>query len=70
MRNTTVTEILARDRQHRFADEATRYRQLHELPTTGWSPLRIGVGWMLVRTGLRLARGDAGFPAPTTVAGS
>ncbi|MDQ1356904.1 MAG: hypothetical protein QOF20_490 [Acidimicrobiaceae bacterium] len=58
MRNLTTIDALVLDRQHRFEDAATRYRQSHELPVARRAPFRAGAGWMLVRAGLRLAQID------------
>ena len=70
MRNDILTQTLVRDRQLRLEDAASRYRQFHELPATHRAPLRSGAGWMLVRAGLRLARVDRRFPAPSNLARS
>jgi hypothetical protein len=59
----TMTQMLVRDRQHRFEQTAANYRLRRQLPLSHRAPVRTGAGWLLVRVGLRLAHVDPFMPA-------
>jgi hypothetical protein len=65
---STINELLMRERQQRLAEEAERYRQVHQYSVAPRAPLRAGVGRFLVRTGQRLAQQDGAYQSPTTLA--
>jgi hypothetical protein len=60
----TATQVLVRDHQRRLEDAARRHRQQRELPLASRARLRTEAGWLLVRTGLRLAHIDPWRRAP------
>jgi hypothetical protein len=60
--NITMTQMLARDRQHRFEQAAANYRLQRQFPLAHRAPVRTGAGWLLVRVGLRLAHIDPFMP--------
>jgi hypothetical protein len=53
MLNTATTQVLVEDRHRELRQAAARGRAVHRLPRN--PAVRAWVGWMLVRTGWRLA---------------
>jgi hypothetical protein len=69
MTQPILSEALMRDREHRVAIATEHAWQLHQPRRARGAALRTGMGRLLVRAGLRLARLDPTHPLGDLIAG-